>query len=77
MRIIGYTYMADVHCPACTRLYAFRNGQYGAQLGQPDEQGIVEKAIDREGNPIHPVFDTDEDADGTFTHCSDCHEELT
>ena len=31
---------------------------------------IPENATDNEGNPIHPVFSTDEH---DFTHCGDCH----
>lgn len=73
MRIIAYTYEADVHCPACTRLYAFRRGQYGAHLGKADQHGIVERATDREGNTIRPVFDIDEH---DFTHCGDCGKRL-
>jgi hypothetical protein len=41
-----------------------------------DEHGLPMDLIDREGNPVHPVYDIDEDVDGAFTHCGDCHEEL-
>lgn len=61
MRIIGYTYEADVHCPFCTR-------QRFAQ------EGDLDAALDREGNPIHPVYDIDEN---DFTHCGTCGDELT
>jgi hypothetical protein len=82
MRIIAYTYEADVHCPACaaSRFGNFDKFKYtsdGLITGDHDHNGIAYTNIDREGNPIHPVFDIDEDQDGTFTHCGDCREELT
>lgn len=79
MRIIAYTYGADVHCPACT-VTALRNGQLHIDNANPlkhvagDEFGIPLNVVDREGNLIHPAFDIDEHG---FTHCGDCHEELT
>ena len=69
MRIIGYTYEADVHCPACT---ARRFGGI-KWMGDDDVHGVPERATDREGNAIHPVHDIDEN---DFTHCGDCREEL-
>lgn len=74
MKIIGYTYEADVHCPACT----FKATEHPyAWIHQPvplrDEHGVLRDAVDREGNTIHPVFDIDEN---NFTHCGDCREEL-
>lgn len=74
MRIIGYTYETDVHCPACT----FKATEHPyAWICQPvslrDEHGVLKDAVDREGNPIHPLFDIDEN---NFTHCGDCREEL-
>ena len=38
-----------------------------------DENYIYVYATDREGNPVHPVFDIDEH---DFTHCGDCNERL-
>lgn len=74
--IIAYTYDADVHCPECAR-ESFRGdttlrhprggGLY--DTGQADENGVGTSAIDRDGNPVHPVFTTDEH---DFTHCCDC-----
>ena len=79
MKIIGYTYEADVHCPACTYK---RFGRHILPQWQQDERpdlcdshGIVINAYDREGNTINPVFDIDE-ASESLTHCGDCHEEL-
>ena len=82
MRVIAYTYLADVHCPECAR-ERFRAGMTVAckhvdggllDLDDGDENGVATNALDREGNLIHPVFDIDEHG---FTHCGDCHEELT
>ena len=69
-RIIAYTYAADVHCPACAdAAYAagwlVRSGRHG----ECDEHGLPMSLIDPEGNPVHPVFSTDEH---DFTSCSDC-----
>lgn len=73
--IIAYTYEADVHCIDCTRECA----DVGLLKRVPplrldtDEHGIAFDLIDREGNPVHPVFSTDEH---DFTHCGDCHGEI-
>lgn len=74
-RIISYTYEADVHCPECAR-ERFRGGttlrhQRGGlyDTGPSDENGVGTSAIDSDGNPVHPVFSTDEHC---FTHCGDC-----
>ena len=69
-RIIAYTYDADVHCPACAdAAYAagwlVRSGRHG----EYDEHGLPMSLIDREGNPVRPVFSTDEH---DFTSCGDC-----
>jgi len=78
MRIIAYTYEADVHCPECAReRFGTADASFTNNKGWIDEHGISDASIDGEGNPIHPVFDIDEDPDGAFTHCGDCHEELT
>ena len=74
-RIIAYTYCADVHCPDCTSADA----DVGILRREPplrpdvDEHGLAYDLIDREGNPIHPVFSTDE---FDFTSCSDCGERI-
>ena len=76
MRIIGYTYEADVHCPACT-LKATEHPF--AWLHHPvplrDVHGVLQDAVDREGNPIHPLHDIDEAA-SELAHCGTCHGEL-
>lgn len=71
MKIIAYTYEADVHCPQCARQY-FKPGEFIA-IGQLDEHCIDSEQLDREGNRVHPVFDID---DVEFTHCGDCGERL-
>jgi hypothetical protein len=77
MRIIAYTFEADVHCPACT--YKRFGPGYSSNTPLPgfaDECGVPYHAVDREGNSVHPVFDIDEDPDGSLTHCGDCRERL-
>ena len=83
MRITAYTYEADVHCPACAQARHFRCGfkldwpahcELAKHGRTTDENQIPYKVLDNEGNPIHPVFATDEH---DFTHCGDCHQELT
>jgi len=76
-RIVAYTYEADVHCPDCAAHHAFT----GLLRRMPplrldtDEHGLAFDLIDREGNPVHPVFSTDERGD-SLTHCGDCGAEL-
>lgn len=61
-RIVAYTYESNHHCIGCTRE---RFGPESLVQGRDnvqdlDENGISESQADREGNPIHPVFATDE-----------------
>ena len=63
MRIVGYTYDADVHCD--TDAY----DAFGDELF--DE---VNPVADSEGNEVQPIFSTDEDT--YFDHCGDCGEAL-
>ena len=75
MRIIAYTYDADVHCPACTAArFGTTDASFTNNKGRVDEHGIPDSSVDSEGNPVHPVFDISEH---DFTNCGDCHEELT
>jgi hypothetical protein len=78
MKIIAYTFEADVHCPACTKARAPSlrlDHAHPHAIGTPmlDEHGVEYDLADREGNLIHPVLDTDEHE---FTACSDCGEEV-
>lgn len=74
-RIIAYTYEGDVYCPTCTAADA----AVGILYREPtlpldvDEHGIACDLLDWEGNPVRPVFSTDEHE---FTHCNDCGESL-
>lgn len=88
MEVVGYTYDADVHCPKCTFDMAREIPYADYVFGEYDDSDIstfpgsgitdMEKAIeleiirDSEGNPIRPVFDTDESGDSP-DHCGDCH----
>lgn len=66
-RIVAYTYEADVHCPACA------NNRFGQHIRYPrDANGIPLDSTDREGNPVHPVFSTDEVTRTHYTHCGTC-----
>jgi hypothetical protein len=77
-RIVAYTYCADVHCPAC----AERHAAVGILTRQPplsldtDEHGLALDLHDREGNPVHPVFSTDEVIPSHWTHCGTCLQPL-
>lgn len=75
MRIIGYTFEADVQCPACT----VERAAVGLLHREPplrmgvDEHGLAMDLVDREGNLVRPVFDIDEH---DLTHCGKCRGEL-
>ncbi len=53
--IIGYAYEADVHCADCAKVRF---------------NGRLDLAVDAEGNPVHPIFSTDEKEHPL--HCADC-----
>lgn len=61
--VVGFSYEASTHCSGCTC----------KRIVSGLRKGDIE-VIDAEGNPIHPVFAGDEDAD-TET-CDDCGEKL-
>ena len=58
--IIGYSFEADHHCVACTE----------ARFGAP----VPEDAEDDEGNPVHPIFASEEFEEEPV--CGDCFEPL-
>ena len=58
--IIAYAYDADYHCTGCTR-QRYLKGTLTQSHICIDEHGLPE-LIYREGNPVHPVFSTDENA---------------
>jgi len=56
MKVIAYTYEADIHCRTCA-------------IDRFPTLATTGEATDREGNPVHPVFSTDEIE---LSHCADC-----
>ena len=68
MTVIGYTFNADCYCPTCTR-QAFPDGNLDAHYEDAD------CPIDGEGNPIHPIFSTDENPK-EGVHCGHCGDEI-
>ena len=70
MKVVAYTYEADVHCPACTAADAARGILRRNQSTPPerDEHGIAGDLVDREGNHTLPVFSTYHE----LAHCGDC-----
>ena len=73
VRIVAYTFEADVHCPLCT----VERADVGLLTREPplhpytDEHGLTADLVDREGNPVRPVFSTD--AFGAVVpHCGEC-----
>ena len=73
--INAYTYLAAPHCPYCAG-YAYRQQVLRSYTdsAQIDEHGLPDDMIDREGNPVRPVFSTDEIAPGEV--CDDCFRPL-
>lgn len=65
MNVIAYAYEADHHCIDCTR------ERFGGSA-EADQNGVPIRARDNEGNPVHPVFDTDEQFLDLV--CGDCGE---
>jgi hypothetical protein len=81
MRIIGYAFEADVHCPACTlkRWQDCADAIRAVAIPEVwhqnmDENGVPLRIHDREGNEVHPIFSTDEGA--LQETCGDCHANL-
>jgi hypothetical protein len=79
-KVIAYTFNAAHHCPDCA-VKAHANGalaQAPESLALPqgtDENGIPFALIDGEGNPIHPIFDTDE-TPASGVYCDTCGTEI-
>ena len=87
LKIIAYTYEADVHCIACTRQrFHWVNNPHRYDLGLLDSWGIPTDAEDAEGNLVHPLFSIDEwqELDPSFLaenptqylECRDCDETI-
>ena len=67
MKIIGFAFDAALHCASCTALIF------------PDIDTLHDDAHDREGNVVHPIFDTDEYLDGdvpSIPYCDNCGEPI-
>ena len=78
MKIIAYTFEADVHCPTCTkratrRMKLDHNHPYAMGESFKDDHGIEYDLVDCEGNLVKPVYATDE---YEFKVCGDCRVEL-
>ena len=77
MKIIAYAYDSALHCPEC----AYNDAAVGLLKGVAplstwtDEHGLTDDLVDRESNPVHPVFSTDETED--YERCDDCGELLS
>jgi hypothetical protein len=73
--IVGYTYMADVHCPACT-VDGVASGLFTRSntIAAPrrDEHGLPDDLLDSDGNEVRPVFDTDGSEGNSGSWCGNC-----
>ena len=67
-RVIAYSWEADVHCTACSKI------RFPADQGKTDENGVPYEAVDREGNTIYPLFDHHEVLEDIF--CGTCGDEI-
>lgn len=76
--IIGYAYDAAMHCPVCAQVDyvngVIRGDRHDTQFAH-DQYNLPERMVDREHNPVHPVFSTDEEGEGG-DHCDRCHTNL-
>ena len=87
MGIIAYAYEADTHCIACT--VKWFSDELGSKMNFTrcvDENGVWDDpqcpTLEYEGNPIHPIFSTDEwqeldegylaENPTQYLTCSDC-----
>lgn len=75
IHLIGYSFEADIHCITCT-LARHANRPFSNSSKRLDECGLPESAEDSEGNPIHPIFSTDESGQDGGDFCGDCGEKL-
>lgn len=70
MRIIGYAYECDTHCPECT--YKRFTTKANRQSEHLDEHGLPNPApLDADGNEIHPMFSTDDYSYHNDDECDD------
>lgn len=76
--IVGYSYDAAVRCPACTTVDFINDAIRSKQSYRDcalDEHDLPEEMFDREQNPVHPIFSTDEHGEAT-EHCDTCRADL-
>lgn len=59
MNILGYTYEAACHCENCAE------NRFGQKLFDD-----LDPPTDKEGNEVHPIFETDEF--DTEQYCDEC-----
>lgn len=74
MRILGYSYNATIVCPHCAHYdhEAGRITRMGHVGMQYDQHELPDDLEDHHGNPVRPVFSTDEGAhDETCGVCFD------
>lgn len=77
MKIIGYVYDAAEHCPSCTRNdyidFKLRLSPEAVAKRSTgiDQHAIPYDLIDREGNPVQPIYDIDEPGDSPES-CDTC-----
>ena len=73
MKIIGYAYEADLHCVNCAvKRFSVTEPHKINMAMELDCNGISIDQPDNEGNPVHPIFSTDEQLE--IPHCGDCHQ---
>lgn len=73
MKVIGYTYEADIHCPDCTEArfsVGYAKHPFITIFHQIDNCGVPYNSRDNEGNLVHPIFSTDEiEHDSACSNC--------
>lgn len=83
MKVIAYTYDADVHCPACTRKALARGTITAAPIWNIEPPAtrrgraafIADMLFDSNGNEVGAMFSTDECPEAVM--CADCGHEVT
>ena len=82
MKVIAYTYDADVHCPACTRKALARGTITAAPIWNIEPPAtrrgraavIADMLFDSNGNEVGAMFSTDECPEAVM--CADCGREV-
>jgi hypothetical protein len=71
-RVIGYAFDASIHCPACARAAHEAGRLTLAGRLVTDNNGLPMYLRDSEGNPVSPLFSTDE----IGPYCCACGERI-